>query len=234
MSRCADAFVSAFVQAIGTQSREKSFTDQDIQVASERAMALLPTAVQTMDVLLRRHLELRSRPDPLVLGEDWAGVDAIDRAIGFCDLVGFTRLSQQITTEELAHVLSTFESLAFDLITAKGGQVVKLIGDEVMYVALSAQTAAVIALELTRTFAGRKDVPPVRVGISFGRVVAREGDYFGPVVNLAARIVKLAEPGTVLAPLDVVDKIEGIPTEVVGAETLKGFDDPVDLVALRP
>jgi adenylate cyclase len=185
-----------------------------------------------MDVLLRRHLEHRSRTDALLLGADWQGVDAINRAIGFCDLVGYTALSQQITTEELAAVLKTFENDASDLITEHGGHVVKLIGDEIMFVASDAEAGADVALLLAERFHDRSDVPPVRVGVAEGNVVTREGDYFGPVVNLAARIVKLAPPSAVLAPASMRDKLARATIEDVGNEVLKGFDDPVDLIRI--
>jgi len=232
MARCADAFVSAFVHAIGTQSLQADFTDDDIVRANETAMGLIPEAVKTMDVLLRSHLQRHARTDALLLGQEWEGVDAIDRAIGFCDLVGYTALSQQISTEELGAVLRTFENEAQDLITEKGGHVVKLIGDEVMFVATDATTGADVALSLAEKFRDRTDVPPVRVAVAAGRVVAREGDFFGPVVNLAARLVKLAAPGCVLAPAAIKEKASGVGVDDVGAETLKGFDDPIDVVRL--
>jgi adenylate cyclase len=230
MSRCADAFISAFVHAIGERSTQEGFTDEDIVQANETAMGLLPSAVRTMDVLLRRNIEQRTRSDALLLGQDWSGVDTIDRAIGFCDLVGYTALSQQLATEELAAVLRTFENDASDLVTAKGGHVVKLIGDEIMFVATDAATGVEIALSLAETFHSRKDVPPVRVGVAAGRVATGEGDYFGPVVNLAARLVKLAPPSGVLAPADIDPKIAGVDVEDCGPEVLKGFDDPVDII----
>ncbi len=232
MARCADAFISAFVYAIGEQSKHEGFTDDDIVAANETAMDLLPAAVQTMDVLLRRNIEQRTRTDALLLGQDWGGVDTIDRAIGFCDLVGYTALSQQLSTEELAAVLRTFETDASDLITEKGGHVVKLIGDEVMFVATDAAGGVEIALSLAETFRNRKDVPPVRIGIADGKVVTREGDYFGPVVNLAARLVKLAPPGGVLAPAEIGPKIAGVDVDDCGPEILKGFDEPVDVVRI--
>lgn len=230
MARCADAFVSAFVHAIGARSQSADFTDEDVVQASDIATEMIPNAVHTMDILLRRHLEQRSRTDSLLLGENWEGVDTLNRTVGFCDLVGYTALSQQISTEELASVVLTFESDASDLITMKGGHVVKLIGDEVMFVATSVHLGAEIALALAERFKDRKDVPPVRVGIAAGSVVTREGDYFGSVVNLAARIVKVAEPSTVLAPASIRDELTDFNVEDAGRELLKGFNDPVDLI----
>ncbi len=229
MARVADAFLSAFAQAVGAESQEREFSEEEFLEANERAAALIPMGVRAMDVVLRRHLAYRSRPE-MAMGDEWTGVDTVERAVGFCDLVGYTALSQQISSLELATVLGTFETIAADLVTSRGGNVVKLIGDEVMFVAPDARTAADIGIELTRAFRDRTDVPPVRVGIACGQVVTREGDYFGPVVNLAARLVKLAPPSIVLAPATMRDDVPDGPFEDVGAELLKGFDEPVDIV----
>ena len=52
----------------------------------------------------------------------------------FADLVGFTTLSEQLEDDELAALVSRFQSVAFDLVAAGGGRVVKTLGDEVMVV----------------------------------------------------------------------------------------------------
>jgi adenylate cyclase len=73
----------------------------------------------------------------------------------------------------------------------------------------------------------------VRVGIAAGDVLARYGDLFGPVVNLAARLVAQAEPRTVLAPAAIAREIEATGTftpNASGAVSLRGFDDDVEIV----
>lgn len=233
MSRVADAFISSFATMIGRQSREADLTDEDLARANETAVAMLPSAVRAMDVLLRRHMELKSRPE-FLMGDDWEGVDAVDRAIGFCDLVGYTALAQQISDNRLATTLRAFETTASDLITEHGCGVVKLIGDEVMFVAPDAAKAVDVALTLAERFGQGDVLPPVRCGINAGRVIVREGDYHGPVVNLAARIVKLSAPGEVMAPKVIVDAIgTGFTVEDAGDRELKGFADLVPLVVIR-
>lgn len=232
MSRVADAFISSFATTIGRQSLESDLTDEDLARANETAVGMLPSAVRAMDVLLRRHMELKSRPD-FLMGEAWEGVDAVDRAIGFCDLVGYTALAQQISDNRLATTLRAFETTASDIITERGADVVKLIGDEVMFVAPDATTAVDVALMLAERFGQGDVLPPVRCGVSAGRVIVREGDYHGPVVNLAARIVKLAEPGSVLAPASIADDLSNdLKIEDAGDRELKGFADLVPLVVI--
>ena len=119
--------------------------------------------------------------------------------IGFVDLVGYTAISQQLEPHELSALVRRFEHLAFDTVAEEGGRVVKTIGDEVMFVSGDVAAAARIARRLTDRSLDDVLLPPARAGLACGSVVTREGDYFGPVVNLASRLVEIAKPGSVIA-----------------------------------
>jgi adenylate cyclase len=232
MSRVADAAISAFAININQQDHQTAVSPEELARSNEAAIGLLPSAVRAMDVLLRRHMERLSRNEVLT-GDKWEGVDALDRAVGFCDLVGYTALSGQMSTTELAKLLARFEGRVADLVNQLGGSIIKLIGDEVMFIANDASTASEIALGLVEAF-GSGDIPPVRVGVAAGRVLLREGDYYGSTVNLAARLVKLAPPGGVLAPSDFRElAATGVAFEDAGSPPLKGFEESVELVALH-
>ena len=118
-------------------------------------------------------------------------------AVGFVDLVDFTRTSGVLDVEAFGHLLNSFESVVWDVVTESGGQVVKLIGDEAMFVCPSAREAAHAALEVIGA-CGRADLPPSRGGLAVGPLLLRSGDYFGPAVNLASRLVDRADPGTIV------------------------------------
>ena len=119
-------------------------------------------------------------------------------AVGFADMVGFTMLSQHLGDEELAAVVSRFEELAHDTVVALGGRVVKMIGDEAMFVVPTAEGAAEIGLSLAEAYADDDLLSDVRVALALGPVLVKDGDFYGPVVNLASRLVGVANPGTVL------------------------------------
>jgi adenylate cyclase len=119
-------------------------------------------------------------------------------AVGFLDLVGYTALSQMLDEDEIGLLVARFEALTHDTIAQLGGRLVKTIGDEVMFVAESPTVAARIALRLTERTGEDAVLPDARAGIAYGPVVAREGDYYGPMVNLAHRLVEVAYPGTIL------------------------------------
>jgi class 3 adenylate cyclase len=64
---------------------------------------------------------------------------------------------------------------------------------------------------------------------TFGPVVPRDGDYFGAVVNLAARLVADAPPGQVLVTRAVADELaDGDLTPLV-TRRVRGFDEPVEV-----
>jgi adenylate cyclase len=113
-------------------------------------------------------------------------------------MVGFTLLSQHLSDAELAAVVRRFEELSHDIVVGHGGRVVKMIGDEVMFVVESVGQAARIGLDLADAYADDELLSDVRVGLASGPVLARDGDYYGPTVNLAHRIVNIGNPGTVL------------------------------------
>ena len=76
-----------------------------------------------------------------------------------------------------------------------------------MFVTPDPASADRIALRLTEGSAVDDLLPDARAGVAFGSVVAQEGDYYGPVVNLASRLVERARPGSVLASNEFRDAL---------------------------
>lgn len=127
----------------------------------------------------------------------------LPRAVGFADIVAFTKRTAGLGSAELASFVQDFETRARDVITGAGGRVVKTIGDAVLFVADDVATGADVALGLAAAGAGADPSggagpAPVRVSLAWGRVLSRFGDIFGPVVNLASRLSEQADPGSVL------------------------------------
>lgn len=170
------------------------------------APILIPTLLEIMSQVWRRHLQASAEAR---LMRSKAGVDRSHLVVGFADLVGFTALSQQIGPHELAEVVERFETLAYDTIGSLGGRVVKMIGDEVMFAVPHERPAAEIALRLAEGYAADDDLSDVRVALAAGPVLQREADLFGPVVNLAARVVGLAFPASVVCTAEVRDALVG-------------------------
>ena len=154
-----------------------------------------------------------------------------DVVVGFADLVGFTALEHTLTPRQVDGLLRTFEARAVGTATSATTRVVKLIGDEVMYVAGTTDEALAIA----RALVDDPDLPDLRVGIAAGRVVTRAGDVFGSPVNLAARLVATAQPGEIL--LDAVAAGRANDADALeprGARDLPGYPEPVVAYAFNP
>lgn len=83
----------------------------------------------------------------------WACAPRLGRRLGrtasiFIDLVDFTRASTGLDAAEFGRVLGRFKALAWDEITEAGGRLVKLVGDEAMFVAPADGRAADAALAI--------------------------------------------------------------------------------------
>jgi adenylate cyclase len=122
----------------------------------------------------------------------------VEVGVGFADIAGYTELTEGLDEQELSDLLAAFEVLAYDTAAQHNVRIVKTIGDEVMFVG-PPRELVVAALALTERVATDPVVPKVRVGLAYGTVLGRDGDYYGPVVNLASRITGRARRGTVLA-----------------------------------
>ncbi|MGZ8753383.1 MAG: adenylate/guanylate cyclase domain-containing protein [Acidimicrobiia bacterium] len=169
-----------------------------------------PALLRLFDYTLR--LQARDSLWRKLANEDPEAPGARVLTIGFVDLVGYTAISQQLDPHELSALVRRFEHLAFDTVAEEGGRVVKTIGDEVMFVSGDVPAAARIGRRLTDRSLDDVLLPPARAGLAYGSVVTREGDYFGPVVNLASRLVEIAKPGSVIASDEVHAALVDDPT----------------------
>ncbi len=175
------------------------------QAATDEVLARLQ-ALQTY--AWRRHLAAALSRS---MDGDHADGTVRDLAVGFADMVGYTRLTRHLDPEELAQLLETFETIGTEVITARGGWVIKNVGDEVMFAAETAAVGADIALAIQE--ATRKDdtTPELRVGLAYGDVLQRFGDLYGSTVNIAARLTGVARPGTVLIDDGAAARLAGEP-----------------------
>lgn len=131
----------------------------------------------------------------LVADTERTGEIGVRRTVGFADLVSFTQLVRTLTERDLARLVSRFEALASDVVSSHGGALVKTVGDEILYTHKNVADAALIALDLTQAVQADEIIPHLRIGLSMGRVLARQGDVYGETVNRAARLTAAARPG---------------------------------------
>jgi adenylate cyclase len=177
-------------------------TDMDSVLAADAfasvADVTIPAMARLLEFVWRRQVAAGIQRSMLMRSHGVAPGESPTLAVGFADMVGFTLLSQHLSDRDLAAVVRRFEEISHDIVTGHGGRVVKMIGDEVMFVVNEVANAARIGLDLAHAYADDELLSDVRVGLASGPVLLRDGDYFGPTVNLAHRIVNIGNPGTVL------------------------------------
>jgi len=168
-------------------------TDQ-IDALEPLSRLMLPLLDPLLRNAHRRQLDVANRQ--LIVSSSQVGTEPY--AVGFVDLVDYSRLSTTLDGLDLTTLISRFDDLALTRCADVGARVVKFIGDAVLFVSPDPH----VALEAARavvTGAGEDAVlPEARAGLDYGEVLPLEGDYFGNPVNVAARIVGVAMPGTVV------------------------------------
>ncbi|MBR5951086.1 MAG: adenylate/guanylate cyclase domain-containing protein [Actinomycetaceae bacterium] len=146
-----------------------------------------------MSAMLRR-TELESN----TLSPDMTSNYVSWRALGFIDLVSFTRHTGELGDMELLAFIDAFDRACRDVITSKGGRVVKNIGDAFLYTAHSIEIALDITTSIVDKLRKIEGMLPVHASVVWGEVITRFGDVFGTTVNRASRLAAAAMPNTVL------------------------------------
>ena len=155
-------------------------------------------------------------------------------AVAFADLVGFTRLGEQIPPEDLGLVALRLADLARAVVAAPV-HFVKTIGDAVMLVCSDPFKLLVTVMDLVDA-AAADDFPRLRAGLAFGPAVNRAGDWYGSPVNLASRVTSAAPAGTVRvteAARKAIGDPAGIEWSAAEARRLKGIRGEVLLHGAR-
>jgi adenylate cyclase len=154
--------------------------------------------------------------------------------VAFADLVGFTRLGEELPPERLGGVVDRLGELAAE-VAQRPVQLVKMIGDAAMLVSPEPPALVEAALSLVDAAdAEGEDFPQLHAGVALGPVVSRGGDWYGHTVNVASRIAAIARPASVLCE-DAVHEAapEAFRWSFAGERRLKGVKRPVRLWRAR-
>lgn len=224
-----DAARSLFATALVEEAGPGAVTELELSQANEVAW----TAYQSIPRVLE-HLVLDRAGGRLDLITGILEGD-LRQAVAFVDLVGSTEWAARVDPRRHAAALARFEAAAWEAAATRGGRLVKLIGDEAMVVGDDPEMACAIAWDLCCWAAADPDLPEARAGVAHGPVVARAGDYFGPVVNLAARVRGEAPAGSVVATAEAAAALPAAAwtAEPLGPVELRGVPQPVELVRVR-
>jgi len=161
----------------------------------------------------------------------------IRRAIMFADLASFTPLAEAMGDVKAAEIVARFAEIVRVANTRCHGRIVKQIGDAFMVVFPECYSALSCALELEQRASAEEQFPAVRVGLHYGPVLYREGDYIGSNVNIASRLTEMANRHQVLVSAEVRSRardLAGVEWIRIGKQRLKGLAAEVELYEARP
>jgi adenylate cyclase len=152
----------------------------------------------------------------------------------FADLVGFTRLGEEVPPDELGRLAARLEAIATD-VAAAPVRLVKTLGDAAMLTSPEPEPLLNAAFNLIDAAdAEGEQFPQLRAGVALGTALPRAGDWFGRPVNLASRITSIARPGSVLTEREVRESTKNTYSwSYAGERRLKGIREPVALFRAR-
>jgi adenylate cyclase len=227
LSSIADAAMTNFGQGVAPRLDAAGAGELARAEAADAATRILLDEVPDgLGTLFIHHAEAAARRSQVA-----GNLDTSDLTVGFLDLVGSSVLAERLPPAELGALISEFERDATELVSATDGRVIKMIGDEVMFVTTDARAACTLALDLAGRVERHPVLPRLRGGLAAGDLVRGYGDYYGPIVNTAARAAKLADPGSVVVTDTVRARAasDGLSFEPLGDHVLRGFDESVAL-----
>jgi len=162
-----------------------------------------------------------------------------DRAILFADISGSTALYETLGDKPAAKAIDAAFGALKEVISARDGQVVKTIGDELMVVFNNPEAACEAAREMQQRMSAW---PPtsgaklaIRIGFHYGQVLEDKGDFWGDGVNTAARLAGLAKAGQILTTGATANALPGIQRtnlRDLDAISVKGKQDAVRVFEL--
>ena len=145
----------------------------------------------------------------------------------FTDIEGSTR-RWEADADGMRAALAAHDEVLRDAIQAHGGFLFKHTGDGVCAAFSSPKAAVDAAITAQRGLA-----LPVRMGIATGEAELRDGDYFGAVLNRAARVMAAGHGGQILVAESAAVLLRGVDLEDLGQRRLRDLPMPVGVFQVR-
>ncbi len=145
----------------------------------------------------------------------------------FTDIEGSTRLWEE-RPEEMRTLAAEHDDRFREVIERHDGYLVKATGDGFHAAFGRAADAVTAAEEAQASIAGFPEIK-VRMGINTGEVQERDGDYFGPPVNRAARLMAAGHGGQVLIAGVTADLVSGLVLRNLGEHRLRDLGAPMTI-----
>lgn len=196
---------------------------------------LLPVSDTMLAAVHRRWLEREAahaafRATP-VTSETQAAVGAVEVSLLFCDLKDFTAFAHRQGDDAAVQIIDRFAAV----VSREQGpeaRLMKLLGDGFMCAYPTPQHAVEAGARIIEAMRDPGN-PGVHASVHHGLAIPREGDYFGSVVNLTARLLDEASRDELVGTRIVVDQCEGLRWEPAGTVRVRGVPEDVDVFKLR-
>jgi adenylate cyclase len=234
MSRSMANIAAVFTSVFGDALIQPGDTERDLGLRyAETLRNLGPLAAPTLEQMFNLRMREQMREAVISQAELQSGRLAGSQPItvGFVDIVGFTRLGEDVTPEELGPVVRGFERTVADAVDAPV-RLVKTIGDAAMLVA--PEPGPVLDTVIHLVDHSKDDGPPLRGGVASGDGLPRAGDWYGRPVNLAARLTAFAKRGSIVASKEVRDACaDAYDWSDAGKRRFKGVKGSVEVFRVR-
>jgi adenylate cyclase len=235
MSRSMASIAASFASVFGEALLQPGDTERDLGLRyAETLRNLGPLAAPTLEQMFNLRLREQMREAVVSQAELQSGRLAGSQpvTVGFVDIVGFTRLGEDVGPEDVGAVVRRFERAVADAIEPPV-RLVKTIGDAAMVVA--SEPAPVVDAVLSLVERSQDEAPLLRGGVACGEGLPRAGDWYGRPVNLAARLTSFARRGSVVTSKEVHDALGGgYDWSEAGSRRFKGVKGSVDVFRVRP
>jgi adenylate cyclase len=236
MARIAQASVQQWLTVVGPRlgDIEPDVARRTI-AAADSFDRLLPVADALLTGVHRRWVEREAAQIAIRNAESGPAAELLrgvsQVTILFCDLKDFTAFADRQGDGAAVRII---DRLAGTVIEERGEDagLTKLLGDGFMIV-YPDPAPAVRAGQRIIAAMRSPGQPGVHASIHHGPALPREGDYFGSAVNLAARLLTLAERDELLATTPVVERCPEFEWEHCGSERMRGLSDEVQVFRLR-
>lgn len=159
----------------------------------------------------------------------------VQTTVVFTDLIGSTTAFEVLGNAKATQAVTRMTRWICKVFERHGGRVIKTLGDGVLAVFPTGQSAVQAVVELQRSY--QKRLPqlsapermPVRVGVATGEVEIVDGDCYGDAVNVASRLNDLCGPHEIWvnsAELDLSGQSENVRYRPLGQITVRGRAEP--------
>jgi adenylate cyclase len=237
MSQAMATVAAALTSTIGAALLRPGDTERDLGLRyAETLRELGPLAGPTLTQMLNLRLREQIRQAVVGQAELRSGrlPDAQQIVVAFVDIVGFTRMGEQVDADELGAVVRGFEAQVEDA-TRPPVRLVKTIGDAAMLIAPEPRPLLDTVLELVEGSREDDARPLLRGGVASGEALPRAGDWYGRPVNLASRLTSFARRGSVVTSKEVhAEAKDGYEWSPAGSRKLKGVRGEVKVYRVRP